>query len=44
MRREKKRSIKEGMAVNPETQTPNILPKIFAKHFEGKQITKELGR
>lgn len=44
MRREKKRSIKEGIAVNPEMQKPNILPKIFAKHFEGKQITKELGK
>lgn len=38
MRREKKRSIKEGIAVNPEMQKPNILPKIFAKYFEGKQM------
>lgn len=36
MRREKKRSIKEGRAVNLERQKSNILPKIFAKHFEGK--------
>lgn len=41
MRREKKRSIKEGRAVNLERQKSNILPKIFAKHFEGKWITKE---
>lgn len=42
MRREKKRSIKEGIAVNPEMQKPNILPKIFAKHFEGKRSQKNL--
>lgn len=46
MRREKKRGIKEGIAVNPEMQKPNISPKIFAKHCEGKKkrITKELGK
>lgn len=41
MRREKRRSIKEGIAVNPEMQKSNILPEIFAKHFEGKWIAKE---
>lgn len=44
MRREKKRGVKEGIAANPEMQKPNILPKIFAKHFERKQTTKELGK
>lgn len=33
MRREKKRSIKESIAINPEMQTANISPKIFVKHL-----------
>lgn len=33
MRREKKRSIKESIAINSETQPSNILPKIFVRHL-----------
>lgn len=44
MRREKKRSIKEGIAVNPEMQKSNILPKIFAKYFEGNESQKNVGK
>lgn len=35
VRREKRRRVKEGMALNSEMQNQIFLPKIFANHFEG---------